>query len=67
MILAQHIQNIISTCGINYISSAQGHVQFLDCAGVEWGRRSVNMRYLKMRRHDAEVKRGPPGTQLAQK
>ena len=36
MTLAQHIQNIISTRGISYISSAQGRVQFLDCADVEW-------------------------------
>lgn len=35
MILTLHIQNIVSTRSISYISSAQGHVQFLDCAGVE--------------------------------
>ena len=67
MTLAQHIQNIISTRGISYISSAQGCVQFLDCADVEWERRNMNMWYLKMRRSDAEVKRGLPRTQLAHK
>ena len=67
MTLAQNIQNIISTRGISYISSAQGCVQFLDCANVEWERRKVNMWYLKMWRPDAEVQRGLPRTQLAHK
>lgn len=42
MILAQYIQNIISTCDTSHISSAYGHMQLLDCAGVEWERRVVD-------------------------